>query len=52
MVGGNDVRHGLIGMVGTRQFKAFSNDCFRMVALVATVKIIVLRKDGLVDIDI
>ena len=52
MVGGNDVRHGLVRVIGTRQFEALHNDCLGMVALVASIESIVLRHDSVLNIDI
>ena len=52
MVGSDNKRHGLVGIVGSCQFETFGNDCLGMIALVATIEGIVLRQDGLLDIDV
>ena len=50
MVRGNDICHGLVGVVCSCQFEALANDCFGMIPLVASVKSIVLWQNLLLNI--
>lgn len=50
VVGGNGVRHVLVGMVLARQSEALGNDALRVVALMPAVKGVVAREDGQGDV--
>lgn len=52
MVRGNDICHGLVGVVSSCEFETFADDRFGMITSVTTIESIVLRKDRLMDIDV
>lgn len=52
MVRGNDICHGLVGVVSSCEFETFADDRFGMITSVGTIESIVLRKDRLMDIDV